>query len=162
MAKRIYKAASDFDFLWSVLMRLLCIAVIVYLLFHYEENSGVIIVLCAFCFFFFITTGNDEIIVYEDKIVSRDTSITSFFLKNKSYNISEIKSASITKKDASTVIEAGVALIIKTILPKKRSHGKIRETTINLELKNGEILELSSSLHKAKMEEVVKAINSLV
>lgn len=162
MPKPIYKAASDFDFLWSMVLRLSCLAGIVFLWFHYEENPTVIIVLCLVCFLFFIIIGNDEIAVYPDRVIMQDTSIVSLFLKSKSYNINEIKSASIPKEAESTIGEAAIAFIVISLMPRLRTPGRTRPNIINLEFKNGKIIQLSSTLDEAKMEEVVKAINSLI
>ena len=162
MAKPIYKAASDFDFLWSMLLRLSGLAGIVFLWFHYEENPAVIIVLSIICFLFFIIAGSDEIIVYSDRVIMKDTSIVSLFLKDKSYNINEIKSASLPKEAESTIGEVAIVLIAISLMPKFRPRGRTRPNIINLEFKNGKIIQLSSTLDESKMEGIVKTINSLI
>lgn len=162
MPKPIYKAASDLDFIWSMLLRLLGLAGIVFLYFHYEENPAVIIVLSLVCLLFFLITGNDEITVYPDRVIMQDTSIVSLFLKSKSYNINEIRSASLPKEAESTIGEVAIVLIAISLMPKFRRPGRTRPNIINLEFKNGKIIQLSSTLDEVKMEEVVKAINSLI
>jgi len=162
MAKPVYKAASDLDFFLSMLYRLICLAAILFLWVHYEENPSVIIVASLVCFLLFLLIGSDEIVVYPDKIIEKSTSIVSLFSKGKAYDISEIRSAYLLKEAASTADEAAIASFFKFIMPKMRHYKRNSPNIINLELKNGKIIQLSSTLEEYKMEELVKAINSLI
>jgi len=162
VAKPVYKAASDLDFFMSMLYRLACFAAIVYLWFHYEENPPVIIVASVICSLLFLIIGSDEISVYPDKIIQKSTSIVSLFSKGRSYDISEIRAAYLLKEAASTADEAAIASFFKFIMPKLRHYKRNSPNIINLELKNGKIIQLNSALEEDKMEELAKAINLLV
>lgn len=162
MAKLIYKASSSFDFLWSVLLRMACIAAIIYFSFHYNENPVVIIVLCILCLGFFLLIGNDEITVYEDRVIDSSTSLVSVFLKGKTYNINNIRSVCIPKEAKATADEIIVASVLLSILPKMRHIKRSKASIINLELKTGKIIQLSSSIDEDEMRKVAEAINCLI
>ncbi len=159
--KIIYKGASDLEFLQSLLLRVACISAIVYLAFHYNENPPVISVGGVICFLFFVFIGNDEIIVYSDKLVQKDTSIAGFFLKSKFkiYETKSIKAARLPEEAKSSITNVGIAFILASILPIR-----IRNNTkgqIQLDLKTGETITILTSLGRRRMKRIVETINSL-
>jgi hypothetical protein len=145
-----------------MLLRLSALGGIVFLSFHYHENPRVIIALSLVCFLLFLVIGNDEIAVYADKIIQKNTSIVSLLSKGKYHHIAEIRSAYLLKEAASTPGEVAIASFLRFILPKPRFSGSSRPNIINLELKNGKIIQLSSSLEEDKMIKVAETVNSLI
>ena len=162
MKKVIYKAESDLRFFQSLLIRGGCIGLIIYLIFQYHENPPVILVATAICFVAFLFIGNDEIIVYFDKLIQMDTSIISFISKTKrySYEIREIKRASLPQNTLPGMADFGIMLILTSFVPIRRNR-HIQHHFL-LELKTGEIIEIGSDLRQKKIEAVVNAVNSLV
>ena len=143
-------------------MRAGCIALIIYLTFHYEENPPVIIVVGIICFFIFLVMGNDEITIYSDKLVQIDTSIINVILRSKGnvYEIKDIKVASLPENTMPSVTDAGIVLILVSLLPKRTRQNSQRR--FYLELKTGETITILSDLGQKKIEDIVKIINSLI
>ena len=164
MNKIIYKATSSYYFLGSLIARAGCIMGIAYLLFHYNENPVVIIIAVIICFFAFIIIGNDEITVYADKIVQKDTSIIGFLLKSKGteHYIKDIQTASLKKGDGESpgIFGVGVIMALVAFLPKQPVRDNQRE--IFLDLKNGETVTILTDLGYSKIDKIVQAINSLL
>lgn len=162
MSKIIYKATSNFDFLQSILLRAGCIVLIIYLAFHYEENPPVIIVVGTICFFIFLVMGNDEITIYSDKLVQIDTSIINFILRSKGnvYEIKDIKVASLPENTMPSLTDAGIVIILASLLPKRTRRNSQRR--FYLDLKTGETITILSDLGQKKIEDIVKIINSLI
>src|SRR5687768_4592383 len=119
MSKIVYRGASNFNFLQSILLRAGCIVLIIYLIIHYEENPSVILVLSLVCFIVFLVMGNDEITIYSDKLIQTDTSIIALLLKSKGkiYKLKDIKAASLPEKATPSVTEVGIILILVSLLP---------------------------------------------
>jgi hypothetical protein len=106
--------------------------------------------------------GNDEIAVYEDRIIESSTSIASIFLKGKTYYIRDIKSAYIPIEAKSTTDEMVAATILLTILPNMRRIKRSHKTIINLKLKTGKVIQIPSSFDRDKMERVTETVNTLI
>lgn len=164
MTKNIYKASSDYEFFKSVFFKFLCLGAIGYLYFQYDENPKLIIILSLFCFVFFLLIGNDEILINSEKIIQRDTSIASILLKNRdvSYSLSEIKSATIPNKPDSDFSELSFAGLLVAFLPRPGLRHRDSSHPIILELKNGQIITIFTSLGETKRKKIVEVVNSLV
>lgn len=162
MNKIIYRATSGFDFVYSLLLRVGCIALIVYLASRYEENPPVIIIACIVCFFVFLNIGNDEITVFPDKLLQADTSIMGLIFKSNRviYEIKDIQAASLPEETGPGLVGMGIIAILTAILPKAR--GRNARRLFYLDLKDGKTIAIHSNLGQNKVKNVVRAINSLV
>lgn len=164
MSKIVFKGVSTADFFMSLLLRAACIVFIAYLAFNYYENPPVIIVLILICFLFFLFIGNDEIIIYQDKVVQIDTSIFDFVTKSKGkvYDMKSIKSASIPIPESKlpNLAEVGLIVILATLV--NRTTRRSSKESFYLDFKNGETVEIESYLDPGRIMLIVKTINSLV
>ena len=161
MSKLVYRGSSDLDFLQSLLWRAVLIGVIVYLAFHFEENPPVIIGAGILCLFLLLISGNDDIIIYSDKVVQKDTSILGILVKSKGrvFPLKDLKGASFPDCKLPNLLEAGFILAVIAILPgRSSSRNQIR---FYLDLKNGEHVTLHTDLSHKKVKEIVNTINSL-
>ena len=138
------------------------IGVIIYLGFHLAENPPVIIVVGIICLFLLLITGNDDITIYSDKIVQKDTSILGILLKSRGrvFALKDLKGASFPEEKLPNLLEAGFILAIIAILPRRSSSGN--QIQFYLDLKNGEHVTMNTELSHKKVKEIVEKINSLV
>ena len=158
----IYRASSLYSFFQSVILRFICVGCMIYLVFNYGENPTVIIIAEVLCLLFLVLLGSDTITVYSDKIIQSSNSILSLFLKNREYEIKDIKAASLEVRPPSTPGETGVALIIAAMM---NSIGRRRRLSndpypILIELKNGKTIQLLTNFDLDKRKAIVEAINS--
>ena len=153
---------SIWHFLVSLLFRAGLIVLIAYLIYHHDENPPVISVLVLFCFILFIYSGNDEIIIYSDKIVQKNTALIGglFFRKNKVYNFNEIKAVSTPER--SIPDPAGLAIIALLILLLPSKSRQNRDNRIYIEFKNGETVTMSSEFSQETLDEIAVLINEIL
>ncbi len=99
----------------------------------YEENHFVFIFLGIIAIGIFILCGEEEITIYEDRIIQKTNSIISYLQKstNKEIFINTIVKAYVEKKPSSTKLELGLALLLSIFFSSGRSK-TIRTTTIFL------------------------------
>ncbi len=163
MSKKLYTAFSFFDFIWFLVLRLVCVIGVVYFTTIYNENPPVILFILIICCILIFILGDDKITIYEDRIEQSDNSFSSLFFKTncETYLIEDIKLAYIPEKPTSSKTEIGVAMFITFLLPRKRSHWN-NSVSFFLDLKNGETKEIETSLGESKIKNLVMDINSLV
>lgn len=163
MRKKLYTAFSLLDFIWSLILRSFCVFAIIYFTTVYNENPAVILFLIIICSILIFILGDEKITIYEDRIEQSDNSFSAllFKSKNKTYLIEDIKLAYIPQKPTSSKNEIGVAMLIMTLLPKRRSQLN-NSFSIFLDLKNGETKQIETSLGESQIKNLVKDINSLV
>jgi hypothetical protein len=80
---------------------------------------------------------------------------------SKPYLIEDIKFVYIPQIPTSSKTEIGVAMLIKTLLPKQRSQLN-NFSSFYLDLINGGTKEIETSLGESEIKNLVKDINSLV
>jgi hypothetical protein len=163
MSKKLYTAFSFFDFIWFLVLRLVCVIGVVYFTTIYNENPPVILFILIICCILIFILGDDKITIYEDRIEQSDNSFSSLFFKSKvqTYLIEDIKFAYTPQKPTSSKTEIGVAMLIKTLLPKQRSQLN-NSSSFYLDLINGGTKEIETSLGESEIKNLVKDINSLV
>ncbi len=160
MSKKLYTVFSISGFIWSLVLRLVCIIAIIYFTTIYNENPPLILFLIIICGIQIFTLGINEIIVYNDRIVQTDNSFSSLLLKSKgqTYLIENIKLAYIPQKPKASANEIGVSLLIMFLLPRRRNE---KINSFFIDFKNGETKEIETSLGESKMIELVKDVNTL-
>jgi hypothetical protein len=162
MSKRLYTGFSFFEFIKTLLLRLACTFGLIYSLAHYDENPIVIIIVSLLCLLFILILGDDQIIIYQDKIIQTTNSFASliFRSKDKSIDISKIKSAYLQPFVKPDPAEIGVAVLLALVLPRDSSN-RDKAQPIFFELKSGEILTFNTNLENKKMKQIVEIVNSL-
>jgi hypothetical protein len=166
MSKRVYTGFSFFQVLWFLFLRVMAVFLMVYVLSNYEENPPVVITISAFLFLLILIIGDDQIVVYQDRIVQKTNSIWSLVINSKgsSYQIENIKLAYLYKP---TIPDPGAGLAaaaLYLILPKsyRSPNGSDRSKPIFLNLKDGTIEEISTYLDESTMEHIVQTVNAIV
>ncbi len=161
MSKRIYTGFSFFEFVWNLILRVVCVVGLIYALSHYEENPSVIIIVVILCVLFILFIGDDQIIVYNDKVTQTTNSFSSLIIKSKgtTYDISKIKSAFLETPNKSTATEIGATAVLSLVFPKRNPN---RDNThpIYFSLKNGETVKFDTNLESSKMKKIVEIVNS--
>jgi hypothetical protein len=158
----IYKAASDYNFVKSIVYRAICVAVMIYLFYNYEENPAVIIVAVIICLLFLFLIGSEDIIVHDDKVVISNTSIASVFTKHSTtYLVSDIESAELQPLGESSLGKLSM-IALKMAFMRNNRRAMKSDNKFYLNLKNGEVITISSEYDRYTLGEVVEAINSVV
>lgn len=162
MSKRLYTGFSFFEFITMLLLRLVCAFGLIYSLPHYDENPVVIIIVSVLCLLFILILGDDQIVIYQDKIIQTTNSFASliFRSKGKSIDIYKIKSAYLAPFVRPNPTEIGVAVLLAFVLPRNNSN-RDKTKPIFFELKSGEILKFDTNLENGKMKRIVEIVNSL-
>jgi hypothetical protein len=114
------------------------------------------------CLLFILILGDDQIIIYQDKIIQTTNSFASliFRSKDKSIDIYKIKSAYLQPFVKPDPTEIGIAVLSALALPSSNSN-RDKTKPIFFELKSGEILKFDTNLENEKMKRIVEIVNSL-
>lgn len=158
--KPLYIAISFYSFIVSLLMKLGVVIAAGYSLLHFNENPPVISIVVVICLAVFIFYGNDEVKVYNDKVVLKTTSLFGaiFNLKPIVFEIKDIKQAYI-QPSSDGPLELSTVIFLRSFLNTRRSNSnKIR---FYLELNNGETRTIFVDLEVNQVKKVIELINSL-
>ncbi len=161
MPKRLYTGFSFFNLLISIAIRLCLIIAIILIYPHYNENPTVIAVVLFICGLFIFVIGNDEIIVYEDRVIETDFSFWKLIFRNRNKTVffTELKRAYIKEKPKPTISEAVVAIGILAMF-KTRHPDKYKLNTIFFELNDGSTTKWLTDLDNTVVTEITDTINS--
>jgi hypothetical protein len=159
--KRIYTGFSFYSLLVSLAIRLALVIAIILVYPHYDENPAVITVVLFLCGLFIFIIGNDEIIVYEDRIIKTDLSFWSMLFKRSKRIIflADVERAYIKQRAKSTFSEAVVAVAIIAAFKKNDTIDEELKA-IYFDLNDGNILQLQTDLNTTVTEKIVAAVNS--
>jgi hypothetical protein len=164
MSKPVYTAISFTEFISALLYRIAALCFMVYLGLHFTENPVLIGILILITIVFFIEIGDDQIIIYEDRIVQKHNALLPIFSKPKSirFEIQEIESAYLEKKEStSSTTEVGVAFAIAALLPKLQRN-RSKSNPIYFKLKSGATVSFDTDLGLSDREKIVTIINALL
>lgn len=158
--KKLYSATSLIAFLFYLLLRVACIALLVFCIYMYEENHFVFILLGIIAILTFMFCGEEEITLHEDRITQKTNSIISYLRKSagKEIFINTIAKAYVEKKPTSTKLEFGLVLFLSVYFNSGRLKST-KATTIFFKLKSGAEEEIITSLSSKKVNEIVHNIN---
>jgi hypothetical protein len=147
----VYKTFSFIQVLISGFLKIgyLCAAAII--LYHYNENPIVTTIVAAICILFFLLTGRDSITVYSDAIEYNSGSILRMLRRRKAFKIKDIAAI---KVDG--VFSTGDELYNPTISKDKSLNN------IEVELKNGSIVNIQTSIYIDKLKRAELEINKLL
>lgn len=161
MHNRRYTAFSFFSLLLSLAIRLALVIAIILVYPHYDENPAVITVVLFLCGLFTLIIGNDEIIVYEDRVVKTDLSFWSMlFRKNKrTIFLADVKKAYTEQIEKPTFSEATVAIAVSAML-KTRQLNRYKLNKIYFAMNDGSNVELTTDLDASVIEKIVGSVNS--
>lgn len=160
MKKVVYRGFSLLDFFKAFLFRIGTGALMVSALLHFDENPvviSIVAVLCFCCIFFF---GDDQVIVYENRVVQKTNSIASYIFnfKGEVYSYLEIEEAYLDNSIPDVYSSVVIALL--SFISKKRGSDNVHP--IFLRMKDGNIKEIPTSLDIYKREKIVDAINTVL
>ncbi len=160
--KKLYTATSTIAFIFYLILRVACLALLVFCVYMYEENHFVFILLGIIAIFIFILCGEEEIIISEDSISQKTNSVISYLQNStiKEIFINTIAKAYVEKKPTSTNLEIGLALLLSMYFNSGRTKNT-RTTSVFLKLKSGAEEEIVTSLSIKKVNEIVNIINVL-
>lgn len=160
MQKRLYTGFSFFNLLVSIAIRLCLIIAILLIYPHYDENPVVITVVLSIFVILIVIIGNDEIVVYEDKVIETDFSFLALLFKKRKKTIllSDVKRAYIEQKPKPTLSEAAVAIAVLAMFRTKQSNWK-NLNTIFFELNNGDTIKWLTDLDSTVVDNIVEAVN---
>lgn len=164
MSKPIYTAISFTEFISALLYRIVALCFMVYLGLHFTENPVLIVILMIITIVFFLEMGDDQIVIYEDKIVQKHNALLPIFSQSKSecFEIQEIESAYLEKKaSTSSATEVGVALAIAALLPKLQRN-RSKSNPIYFKLKSGVTKLFDTHLGLSDREKIVNIVNALL
>jgi hypothetical protein len=161
--KKIYTAFSIYRYAQSLLVRVAALIVLIYSIRHYDENPVVISIVACLCIIFILTIGDDQITVYEDRIMLSSGSFWNLLFKSRKqvYVLSSIKSLTIEAKPESTPTEIGLAVIVNILL-STRAGRRSTNTNMFLILKDNTTITLTSDLEIEKLKKVVQLVHSLI
>ena len=147
-------------FLWTLFLRVAVVAGLIVSLPHYYENPIVITIFAFLCLGFVLILGDDQIDIYEDKVVLSTNSFASFIFKSKgkTYYINEIKKAYLPPTNISTV---DFTLVMLVSMIGGRNSGN-RNRPIYFEMINGKEERVGTCLEENKRKKIVQVVNSLV
>jgi len=128
---------------------------------HYDENPPVITAVLVICGVLIQVIGNDEIIVYEDKVVKTNLSFWAMLFRNnkKTIFLADIKKAYSEQKPKPGFSEVVVAYAVLSVL-NSRTLNKNRLNKIYFELNDGSITKWLTDLDSSIIDEITEAINS--
>jgi hypothetical protein len=135
----------------SFLFKIGYISVAVITLFHYNENPILTVIIALICLLFFLVTGRDEIILYSELLEYRSGSVLKVIRKKKEFKIADIKRVSI-EGTYSTGDE-----LYNPKISKDKSLNKIK-----IELKNGEFINIQTSVYIDKLKKIEIETNKLL
>jgi hypothetical protein len=163
MQKRLYSRFSISNLIVSLGLRLCVIVAIFFIFPHYHENPIVISIVLAFCGLLILLIGNDEIVIYEDRLVKTSVSFWSMIFRNSKETIlfAEIKNAFVKIPPKSTVSETIAAVAISALL-KTRPMNRYKFNTIYFTKTDDSQIELLTDLNKSDIAEIVEIINSVL
>jgi hypothetical protein len=161
--KKLYSAFSFFDFISCLIVRIAAVFTIGFCVYKYEENPFVFILIIITAFWIVFYMGEEEIVIYPNKVVQRNNSILSLVLKSydKAIEIKKVKKAYIDELSSAALSDIGIAGLLHLLMPK-RSRGASKKCTIYLELANGEVDRIETTLSGKRIKEIVHNINVLV
>ena len=147
----VYKTNSFIQVLFSWLFRIGYICVATIALLHYDDNPIVTLVIAFICILFFLTTGKDEITIYSDTIEYKSNSIIKIISRKKIFSIKDI-----AKIDTSGIFSTGDELYNPTISKDKPLN------ELRLELKNGNVVTIKTSIYIDSLKRVEAEVNELL
>lgn len=161
MPKRLYTGFSFINLLWSLVIRVALVIAIILTYPHYNDNPPVIAVVLFLCGLFILVLGNDEIIVYEDRVIETDFSFWKLIFRNRNKTVffTELKRAYTEEKPKPTLTEATVAIAALAIF-KTRHPDKYKLNTIFFELNDGSTTKWLTDLDSTVVSEITETINS--
>ncbi len=159
MQKRLYTGFSFFNLLVSIAIRLCLVIAIILVYPHYNENPAVIAVVLSIFVILIVIIGNDEIVVYEDKVIETDFSFLALLKKRKkTILLSDVKRAYIEQKPKPTLSEAAVAIAVLAMFRTKQSNWE-NLNTIFFELNDGNTIKWLTDLDSTVVDNIVEAVN---
>jgi hypothetical protein len=155
MNKRLFTGFAPFDFLWALAVRIGAGALLILILFHLDENTFIKLILAGICLVVVVITGDDQIVIYQDRIVHSRNSLLSFiwFPRGKTYRIANLRWAYLQREEDEPLFR---------IRPYRNTRIREEAKPIFLELKSGRRVKLETRLERSDMEKVVEIVNSLV
>ena len=146
MPKVVYKAFSVFEFIKMLFLRGCMLVAAGYCFAHFEENPVVISVAILLCLALVIFIGDDRIIVYEDRVVEKDSSLAAYWFS--------FKHRILSKPD---VFASGVISILNLPTPRKAAISD--NDAIFFELKDGNIQRIETTLAIDIRKNIVQKVN---
>jgi hypothetical protein len=163
MNRIVYKATPNWQFFISLLLRGACLPGLAYLSFHFEENHLAIIIAGFIVTFLFMVTGNDEITLFEDRIVQTNTSILSLIVRScqRLYSLQDIESVSLPVKEKLKLGEVGLAVLLSA-LSQRQNTVLLKNKRIYLDFRNKKSTAIFTNLEDSKIQKIVDLVNDLV
>lgn len=160
--KKLYSATSFFVFIFSLLLKIACIALLAFCTYLYEENPFVFIILAIVAIGIFMQSGEEEITIFEDRVEQKTNSIVSIIFKKKDAVImlKNISKVSKEEKISGTKAEIGIAMILLVLFGNNNTTRN--KSTILIKLKNGVVEKIVTTLSNKKVNEIVYNLNVLV
>ena len=161
MSRPIYTASSVFAFCQSIVVRILALAGFVWLFGSYHENPVVVVIAMILCLWLFFSLGNEEMLLYEDRLVMRSTSLACAIFSSgvQEWKLSALQQIVVPKDEPPSATDRGLMLVFALLIPRRNQ--SIR-TPFRLEFKNGEVLKLSSELSNKKLSSLSAKANQLL
>ena len=161
-AEPVFIASSYLQFLYSVVMRLLIVAGIIYCGFHFEENPNVLGTLAVILFIFLTLIGHEQIFIYEDKIIERSDSLVGWLFKwkHREISMSEIIKATLVPEQPVSTTEKRYLLILSVLFKVRQRRPAFHP--VLFEMKNGETWFLHTDTGLSQRTKIVQTVNEIV
>lgn len=155
MNKPLFTGFAPFDFLWALAVRIGAGIFLIVILFHLDNEVLFRSILGLFCLVVVVITGDDQIIIYEDRIVHKKNSLLALFISpgGRKYKIAKLNRSFLQDAEDEPLF---------SIRPFRSASIREKAKPIFLELKNGRRVKLETRLEKSDMEKVVEMVNSLI
>ncbi|GEM_PF-1841140 len=163
MNKKLYIGFSYVEFFWALLLKIVFVSGIIYFIINYNENPVLMGILAVLCLSFLLLTGDDQIVVYQDRIIQTNSSLFSsiFKPKDKTIYIQQINTA-YTDPDLPLDKSGAVIIALLKFIVAKPLGYSTKSQSIFFQLKNDSIVSLETRLAHKDVIKIIEIVNSQV
>lgn len=147
----IYRTFSALQVILFFLLKAGHLAIAIVALWHYNDNPVLAVLVASVFVLFFIFTGTDELILKNDCIEFKSSSILKRFRSNRVYRIESIKSFNVEG-----VYDTGDELYNPSLAKDKSLN------TITITLKNNEAIVIKTDIYITKLNKIATKISTMI